>query len=230
MKDYKDILSEALSEIKEKELECIPDENAIKHEFSGRFERNSNKLIKAYKKKSKRSPIKTLVKIAAVVFATIISVAIMSKTNASPDKFFDFLYYVYEKYIVISDERDENYQETEYITYTLIEIPEDFEEYLYNKTGTKARTQWKKSDSDADINLFQSTKNSSGYKKINAEGSTTEEFTINEISVLYITTKSSVICLWEENGYDFELSYPVDLGKDFAYQNIGNLIVSEKNK
>lgn len=224
MKDYKDILSEALSEIKEKELEGIPDENAIKHKFSEKFKRKSKKLIKEQKKYEKNSFAKTIRKIAAVIIATVLAFAIMNKADAFPDKVLDFLYYVYEKYIVVSYDANVSHSDTELITYTLKNIPENYVLRQHYDFGFKIRQIWENEDTGATI-MFRQTKNdTSGSVEINANKSTIEEFEVGDIGVILIRFNNKIVCYWSEKNCYFELSYSEHLGKEFAVSNIGKLV------
>lgn len=228
MKDYKDILSEALNEIKEDELKQIPDEHEIDHEFSDKFKRKSKKLVKEQKKYENRTFSKTLSKIVAVIAATIIAVTMMNKADASPNKLLDFLYYVYEKYIVVSYESNSSHSDTELIAYTLKNIPENFTLRQYYNFGFKIRQIWDNKDTDASIMLRQTEIDTSGSIEINADNSTIEEFESNDIGVILIRYDDKIICYWSEKNCYFELNYPAYLGKEFAVSNIGNLIEKEK--
>lgn len=228
MTDYKDILSEALAEIKEEELKSTPDEKAIDYEFSDKFKRKSKKLIKEQKKHESRSLSKMLSKIAAVIVATIIAVAMMNKADAFPDKVLDFLYYVYEKYIVVSYEANSSHSDTELVPYTLKVVPENFVIRQYYNFGFKIRQIWDNKDTNTNIVLRQAENDTSGSTEINANNSTIEEFEIEDISVIFIRYENRIVCYWSEKNSYFELSYPEYLGKEFAVSNIGKLVEKEK--
>lgn len=228
MKDYKDILSEALNEIKEDELKQIPDEHEIDYEFSNKFKRKSKKLIKEEKRYENRSFSKTLSKIVAVIVATIIAVAIMNKADASPDKVLDFLYYIYEKYIVVSYEANASHSDAKLVSYTLKDVPENFVLRQYYNFGFKIRQIWDNKDTNTNIVLRQAENDTSGSTEINANNSTIEEFEIENISVIFIRYENRIVCYWSEKNSYFELSYPEYLGKEFAVSNIGKLVEKEK--
>lgn len=227
MKDYKDILSEALNEIKEDELKQIPDEHEIDYEFSDKFKRKSKKLIKEQKRYENRTFSKTLSKIVAVIAATIIAVTMMNKADAFPDKIFEWIYYVYENFIVIIDKQATPYDSSEFVTYTLSEIPDGFSLKKHRANLYSARTEWLSLNGEKTIKFKQYTKN--GYYSSNEiiSNSRIREFSVNSIDVICINNNTHFNYYWEENNYKFELMYPIEFGEEFASRNIGKLV--EKN-
>ena len=51
MKKYNSVLKDALYELKLEELDALPDEDEIEHEFSNKFNKQTKKLIKSEKSK-----------------------------------------------------------------------------------------------------------------------------------------------------------------------------------
>lgn len=222
MNDFKSILSDALNEIKDEELNNIPSENEIEYEFSDDFKRKANMLIK---KQNKKFSSKTFRKSIIILVAAILTMLIAGSAVAENNKVLDFFYKIRNDNILFIFEKDEKNNESfKECFYTLNYIPEEYSQTKFSKDPYvyHAITVWKSSNNKNSIILNQ--KINIGTVEINTYGNYVEEIRINSQNVLYIDKKENISCFWKEKGYFFHLSYPKELGKDFIMKNAGNLI------
>ena len=219
----RNIFKEVLYEIKQEELEGLPAENEIEYEFSREFKASVKKLIKEQKKTYSS---KTLKRFIIILVAAILFMLIASSAVADSDKILDFIYKVRNDGVLfISDksasEPSENYKDC---IYSLTYIPEEYE-LSFSDIQPDYNTAfwvWKKIESRETISLDQ--KDNVGFIGINTNGNYVEELEINSVNVIYVEQEETIHCFWKEKGYYFDLSYPIELGRDFAERNIGKLV------
>lgn len=226
MKKYNDILKDALWEIKEEEIVSLPEENEIDYEFSDEFKKKMDLLIKA-KPEKKKNHYGVLKKIAviAIIFISLLAIT-TTKAGAKPLRIFDFIFEYLGNHISIYHEP---YDETlgDDTTYTLSYIPEGYKEIGFKKYAFEVKKLiYEKNENSGRITLEQSNSDSMFTTTIEES----EECTINGISVLIIKNRFSYRAIWSEKKYYFTLTYPIELGKDLIYENVGNLIVRNENK
>ena len=226
MKKYNSVLKDALNEIKLEELDALPNEDEIDYEFSEKFTRQTDKLIKKEKTKS-RIPVKKIKIAASVAIILLVSVS-LSHVDASQNKFFDFFINIYNSILNIEVNYDTDHTEQITTHYFLNEIPEGYTIKYYTPTPTRMRYRIISADEKSSVYFTQRTKSYFSENNINTNGACVEYLTVNSVgNVICVDNGLSIHCFWEEFGYAFELIYPSELGKEYMYNNIGKLKVSD---
>lgn len=218
MKKYEDILRDALHEIKEEELNRLPLEEEIDHEFSKRFTDKTQNLIRNHNKYYSEKSFKRI--ILAVLIAILMLIITLSAT-ASQDKILNFIYRIYSEVVYINlGDSEKTETDVEHYKYTLCTVPDGYE-YRGSRGYSSSISLWINPEDNSRIELSQST--ATKALQLNTYGNDVEEFTVNSVYVMCVKQEINYQYTWETNGYLFVLSYPIELGKDFAAQNIGKL-------
>lgn len=220
----RDILKEALYEIKQEELKSLPAEEEIKYDFSKEFKVSIKKLIKEQKRPYSSKALKRAI---IILVAAILFMLIAGSAMADGNKLLDFIYKIRsDNVLFISDKTDtkpaENFKEC---IYTLSYVPEEYEQALFHNPFPdtyEVLTIWDIPGNKKSISLDQG--DSVGTIGINTYGNYVEEIKINSMDVIYIEQTEDTCCFWKEKGYYFKIRYPKELGKDFAEKNIGQLV------
>lgn len=221
MSSYKDVLKEALCEIKQEELEKLPSEDEIDYTFSSGFVKKVNKIIKDQKTTISS---RTLRKAIIILVAAIIAMMIAGSAVADSNKILEFFYRLRDDVLSISytqEERTENFKECKY---TLNYVPEEYERTKSNRLTDSFRAFTARDNAGNEKTILLNQQNSFGTTKIGTQGNYVEEININSVDVIYVERDDTISCFWKEKGYSFHLSYPKELGKDFIMKNAGKLV------
>lgn len=219
----RDILKEALNEIKQEELKSLPAENEIEYEFSKEFKRCVKKLIKEQKKTYSSKALKRAI---IILVAAILFMLIASSAMADSNKLLDFIYRIRSDGVLFVSDKSDEYSAKYFGQrfYTLNYIPEEYE-----LTSSDIKPDFNLSKHIWNIpktqkNIFLDQNDTVGTHGINTFDHYIEELSINGVDVIYVEQNENIDCFWKEKGYYFTLRYPIELGKDFIMKNAGQLV------
>ena len=210
-----DILKKALLKVGLDEVEkCknLPDEDFA---FSDNFENNIQKIAK--KRRSFTHTITKTIprKIAVIFIAAIITFTFMMSISAIRIPVINFFVNVYEDFISIFIEEEEN----TYIPDTIenISMPSYMIDGFYlidsQNFGRDAESCWINND-DCTIVLYQSILEQEFKTYIDNEDMDYQEISINSQKVYYSNRKGECIIMWTDNTYLFSLLYPEEVSFD----------------
>ena len=227
MQQYNDLLKEALQENKDEELEKLPAEDEVDYEFSKDFIRWNKKLI------IKQQPFtsgKTLKRIVAALIALSCVFVVMRETNASRTRVSNITYKYKDKttiqlYVKGSYELP---AET-YVAYDLPFIPEGFETDGSFPFNNRTMRFYKETDGDKSFQFSQHNYLIAGYihENVSVGDKPVEHLEVNFNEVIYIEFQDTARAYWTEHNCLFELSYPVEWGKEILEDIVGKLVIDE---
>lgn len=217
-KQYDDILKAGLILFKEKQLQSIPSEKEIDYEFSRKFKKKTEKLIRNYENSLWLSMQKTGRRVAVFIIALILSFTASLSIKAIREAVFDFFFRVF------SDHTELTYAggKEGMTEYYILPLPEGYSEmkeftvideasayFIYtNKIGLRIH--------------FDQTKSSANYL-FDSQDAEVREIEVNGINVLYCNNQSDIFCYWTENGIQFSLIYSNALGEEYIHKVAGKL-------
>ncbi len=221
-KDYDELIKQGLAEYFNLEFSDIPPENEIEHEFSEKYLREKEKLIRKVGT-SYWKYVNTVAKRAAVIIVTfIIAFSSLMSVEAVREKVLNFVYTVFETFTEVNSNDDESEKGIK-LYYDIENIPIGYSQIFVQNTKQIRRSVWSKSNDD--ITLIQIAVGSS--QQFNSENAELTETIINDTPCLVCENEVSYFCYWEFDGYRFELIYPVELGEDFKNTVVGHLVEAE---
>lgn len=205
MEDCKELFVKAFMEAERLDNQKMPNEEEIKWEFSEKFERSMNKLIK----KNDRIQLSTRRNIKKGLLAAIIAIIVLftglMSVSATRTPFIEFIKKIFPKYneITISEESTPpvNTIETEY---TLTALPQGYVLDTYQSDEYSVFAIWK-NDRGEEISFSQRLLDSSFT--IDNEHYY-EEFEINGHKAYYVEDAYGAVLKWEDGYYWLTISVP----------------------
>ena len=226
MNNYKDLLKEALSDIKDEELENLPAEDEIDYEFSDDFNRWSKKLIN----KQKAGTSKTFQKIIAALLALFFAFMLVKDTNAVRNIINELTYRFYRDDVIeFNIDGTDEIVPGEYVAYELPVLPQGYEFFSIQPEDGHTRRWYKNPHTGQEIAFEQISLNSNvdSLNRISTNGGYVEYLSVNFEEVIYIDSKNTCHVYWKELGCIFYLSYPSEIGKDYLNDVVCKLIIEE---
>ncbi|MBQ9912966.1 MAG: DUF4367 domain-containing protein [Clostridia bacterium] len=222
-KQYDDILKSGLILFKEKQLQSIPSEKEIDYEFSLKFKKEMEKLIRNYESSLWLSMQKTGRRVAVFIVALILSLTASLSIKAVREDVFDFFFRVFSDHTEYSGPvsyKDEYMKEYYIIPY----LPEAFhilkDESYPDITVSNADIVYI-NNYGSKIKFYQRIKSASGT--FDSEGGEVKEITVNKLPVLYCDNGNRIFCIWNEKDRFFKLIYPSYLGEEYIHKVAGKL-------
>ena len=205
MEACKELFVKAFMEAERLDNQKMPNEEEIKWEFSEKFERSMNKLIK----KNDRIQLSTRRNIKKGLLAAIIAIIVLfnglMSVSATITPFIEFIKKIFPKYneITISEESTPpvNTIETEY---TLTALPQGYVLDTYQSDEYSVFAIWK-NDRGEEISFSQRLLDSSFT--IDNEHYY-EEFEINGHKAYYVEDAYGAVLKWEDGYYWLTISVP----------------------
>lgn len=205
MEDCKELFVKAFMEAERLDNQKMPNEEEIKWEFSEKFARSMNKLIK----KNDRIQLSTRRNIKKGLLEAIIAIIVLftglMSVSATRTPFIEFIKKIFPKYneITISEESTSpvNTIETEY---TLTALPQGYVLDTYQSDEYSVFAIWK-NDRGEEISFSQRLLDSSFT--IDNEHYY-EEFEINGHKAYYVEDAYGAVLKWEDGYYWFTISVP----------------------
>lgn len=223
MEDCKELFVKAFMEAQRLDNQKIPNEEEIKWEFSEKFERSMNKLIKKndrIKLSTRRNIKKGL--LAAIIAIIVLFTGLMS-VSATRTPFIEFIKKIFPKYneITISEESTPpvNTIETEY---TLTALPQGYVLDTYQSDEYSVFAIWK-NDKGEEIVFSQNVLGSN--ISVDTEYNY-EEVYVNGLKAYLNTYEYNSVLNWSDNQYWFILNVPSVLNDDIITMAEN---ISEKN-
>ncbi len=221
-KDYDELIKQGLAEYFNLEFSDVPPENEIEHEFSEKYLREKEKLIRKVGT-SYWKYVNTVAKRAAVIIVTfIIAFSSLMSVEAVREKLVDFVYTIFETFTEV--DYKEQIDDSNIEKYYTADKLDDVYFVTENRTKVNNTINWFNSEV-GDIYLSQYSNVSSQI--FNSENAELTETIINDTPCLVCENEVSYFCYWEFDGYRFELIYPVELGEDFKSTVVGHLVEAE---
>lgn len=223
MENSKSMFIRAFLEAEALDNAKLKSENEIEWDFSTKFEKSMEKLIKknnTIKISTRRNIRKGL--LAAIVAIIVLFTGLMSVT-ATRTPFIEFVKKVFSQYneITLSENSMSPVERIE-TEYTLTDLPDDFEMTEYQKDDLVVMSKWENQTGE-EIVLFQEILDPN--LSIDTEHNF-QELNINGFEAYLMIAENNSVLSWTNGYYWFTLNVPNDLQKiiiDLA-ENI-----SEKN-
>ena len=206
------------------ELEALPADSEIDHEFSRDFEMKMRKLIRKSKKNSRvgegivwRKKIVILIATAMILFASTMSI---SAVRAPVIK---LITEVYEKFTHIFFEKDQTSQRItdEFVVYEPTFIPKDFE--LFNRVINGHVLLEYEFANDYISYSQQYLEGISTH--INTEGVELEELEFNGFNAMYYSNQGMQSLIWYNDTYIYTISSTLD--RDTIFKIASSIKVGE---
>jgi len=199
--DFTDeMLREAVVRADIRELEAMPADHEIEHEFSKRFERRMGKLIRRGKTGSPVGAIAFLRRhMVAFVAAIIILFASAMSVSAVRAAVFEFITEVYEKFthIFFNESRSSSDSAGEFIVRRPSFIPEGFE-LVSEKTAGPVLLVYEKG---SDYISYSQQRVEDVSMDINTEGAELEELEFKGLPAKYYSNQGVQNLLWYDDEY-----------------------------
>ncbi|AST58354.1 membrane protein [Thermoanaerobacterium thermosaccharolyticum] len=208
--DFTDeMLREAVVRADIRELEAMPADHEIEHEFSKRFERRMGKLIRRGKTGSPVGAIAFLRRhMVAFVAAIIILFASAMSVSAVRAAVFEFITEVYEKFthIFFNESRSSSDSAGEFIVRRPSFIPEGFE-LVSEKTAGPVLLVYEKG---TDYISYSQQRLEDVSMDINTEGAELEELEFKGLPAKYYSNHGVQNLLWYDDKYMYMVSSTLD--------------------
>lgn len=224
MENTKELFIKAFMEAEKLDNEQIPCEDEIQWDFSEKFEKSMDKLIR----KNNRIQLSTRRKIKTGLLAALIAVLVLftglMSFAATRKPIIEFTKKVFEQFnkVSLNSESTPPLDKIE-IEYTLTNLPEGFELISYNSDEYRVYALWKDSNGN-EISFTQIPLGSvftvdNEYKY--------QELKINGFTAYLVEDEAGRFVRWTDGYYWFSISVPTDQ-KDYLTELEKN--ISEKNK
>lgn len=208
--DFTDeMLREAVVRADIRELEAMPADHEIEHEFSKRFERRMGKLIRRGKTGSPVGAIAFLRRhMVAFVAAIIILFASAMSVSAVRAAVFEFITEAYEKFthIFFNESRSSSDSAGEFIVRRPSFIPEGFE-LVSEKTAGPVLLVYEKG---SDYISYRQQRVEDVSMDINTEGAELEELEFKGLPAKYYSNQGVQNLLWYDDEYLYMVSSTLD--------------------
>ncbi len=174
------------------------------HEFSPKFEKKMNRLIKSFKKRG-RPPLKTFHKAALIAAASfVIIITTMTQVKAMREPIINFISTTHENFTLIRFDSN-NIADSITCEYQLTNIPDGFILTNYQKSSDSIYTQYKNDAGDT-IRLVQNIITPDSKIHLDNERGETKNLTISDVKVLLYTSDFSIMAFWTQDNHNIKLS------------------------
>ncbi len=223
--NYDEALRKGLIDYKLLELSHVPPENEINHVFSEKYLKAKARLLRKLKKQHLKHTNTVVKRVAVIIACCFIAATSALSVEAVRNKIVEFFYNVFDTHTeIVSDDSEKRTTVETY--YTLAYIPEgytvDIEDVNSNGVYFTA-----KNNNSQQISFEQALSYDS-LLSFDSENTDVIETIINKTPCIMIKQNFDYIFYWEFDGYGFTLTYPDDLGENFAEEVIGKLVKVEK--
>lgn len=206
MENAKELFIKAFMEAERLDNADLPSENEIQWDFSEKFEKSMDKLIRKNNRiqlSTRRTVAKSL--IAAIVAIIVLFTGLMS-VAATREPIIEFVKKVFSQFNEITlSENSVVPVDTIETEYTLTRLPEDFKLDTYQKDDCGTFTIWRNRNgeeitfSQDVLNLNVSVDTEHGYKELD----------INGYPAYLIHYEQNTILFWTDGKYCFTLNVPI---------------------
>lgn len=204
-----DMLREAVVRADKYEMEALPADSKIEHEFSKEFERKMKRLIRFSKI---RNPIKKMVifhkRVVALIATIIILFSSVMGISAVRAAVFGFISDVHEKFthVFFGEGQSSQNAADKFVNYEPSYIPEGFK--LVNKnTGGPVLTEYEKGN---DFISYSQQRLEDVSLNINTEGVKPDELEFKGLSAKYYSNQGVQNLLWRDDEYLYMVSSTLD--------------------
>lgn len=215
-----EMLREAVIKADICEMEAMPADHEIEHEFSKRFERRMRKLVRRSKTGNPAGRVVFLRRRAvALAAAIVILLATAMSVSAVRAAVFEFITEVYEKFTHIFIEESTPSQESsdEYVIRRPSYIPEGFE-LVSEKTAGPVLLVYEKG---SDYISYSQQCLEDVSMDINTEGAELEELEFNGHPAKYYSNRGVQNLLWYDDEYLYMVSSTLD--RDTVFRIAGSV-------
>lgn len=186
-------------------IDSLPKEEALSHNFSKRFQKKMNKLIR----QERRSPfIKTFVNYSrkvAIIFLIFISIAFATtmSVEAYRVRFFEVVIEVWEEFTSIIFKEKQNIEDGKLIPVNPTYIPDNFKIIEHEINSYEQFIYWQ-NDNGIEI-MFEQAKITANSIITDTEGIDIEELLIGEQKIIYFTNKNVNQIYWNDSNYIYAI-------------------------
>ena len=219
--DFTDeMLREAVVRADIRELEAMPADHEIEHEFSKRFERRMKKLVRRSKTGNQAGGAVFLRRRAvALAAAIVILLATAMSVSAVRAAVFEFITEVYEKFthIFFNESRSSSDSAGEFVVRRPSFIPEGFE-LVSEKMAGPVLLVYKKG---SDYISYSQQRLEDVSMDINTEGAALEELEFKGLPAKYYSNRGVQNLLWYDDEYLYMVSSTLD--RDTVFRIAGSV-------
>ncbi|MBT9173621.1 MAG: hypothetical protein DDT21_02022 [Syntrophomonadaceae bacterium] len=208
-------LKNAVIKADQYEVEALPADNEIDHEFSRDFERKMQKLIRRSKKGNTiREWVVWRRRAVALIAAIIIPIASAMSVPSVRASVIEFITEVYEKFTHIFFDESQSPRDAadEFTIYEPVYIPEDFEMVNIKADGLVLMEYEKEND----FISYSQQRLENVSMHINTEGVELEELEFKGFSAKYYSNRGVQNLLWHDGKYMYMVSST--LGRDTVFK------------
>ncbi|SHF22091.1 protein of unknown function [Tissierella praeacuta DSM 18095] len=186
-------------------IDSLPKEEALSHNFSKRFQKKMNKLIR----QERRSPfIKIFVNYSrkvAIIFLIFISIAFATtmSVEAYRVRFFEVVIEVWEEFTSIIFKEKQNIDDGKLIPVNSTYIPDSFKIIEHEINSYEQFIYWQ-NDEGIEI-MFEQAKITANSIITDTEGIDIEELLIGEQKIIYFTNKNVNQIYWNDSNYIYAI-------------------------
>lgn len=215
------ILKSALFDFALSEANCFEALDVKEPSYSDAFK---SKIKELSQQKSKSSPISK--RVTFILIAAVITVFLVVSASAVALKLGDYIVDIYEKYIEIKfNNNDNSTKSTIKEFYTPTYIPDKYLHINQSSDDTNHSYSW--SNGTHTILFEQETHNRGGFA-IDNENLEYENFSLDGKIVYYYTKYNTFVYMWSFDEYVFTIIAPADIPLEEIKMMISSMTVIEK--
>ncbi len=206
-----ELLSKNIRQLEIKLLEDLPKEEDLSHEFSKKFEKKMNKLIRQEKSTPFMKSFLTYGKRVAATFFIIISISFLTtmSVEAYRVRFFDAITEVLEEFTSIRFKGEKGINDRKLVAVNPEYIPKDFSILEMNTDNYLNRIIYV-NESNEEI-IYKQMLITAGETLLDTEDIEVETMTIKNQTISYFTNKGVSQIYWNDDLYTYTLFSTIDI-------------------
>ena len=217
--NYDELLKKGLTRLKEIEFSDVPLEEEIEYNFSDKYLKNKEKLLKKLNHSYWKYVNTVAKKVAVIIISFIIAFSSLMIVDAFRESIINFVITIFDSFSKV--EQNLEMEETIYSYYSTDRLLSNYMKRISHHSKAVYFQAWIDSNSNQ-ISLNQVPLYLSN--QFNTEHGELSEAIVNNTPCLICKDHIQYYCYWEFDDYRFELIYPIDLGEEFIGEVVGHLV------
>lgn len=219
-----EVLKIALLNVEREELKLLDSLPNESYEFSDQHNARMKKLVYKYDN-FKKAMTK---KLSVILVAAILAIALIMSISAIRIPVVNFFVEIYESFISIFVDKDDNGAEKIQEIYMPQYIPKQYKQSNSFSDDYSIQTTWKNEVDNSEIHISQMVLNVS-QSFIDFEKADYTEYTINDQKIYYMIKNNFIMVVWCDEQNLFTLSCPETIGLEEIEKIICSMEVSVAN-